>query len=431
MNSYNFEAVDAAGLPTRGTMEVGSFNEALRRIKEMGLFPTRVVDVRPPPRSKPVVAAARPRRGLIRPWRLRLLERRRVNAAALAAVTRQLATLVEAGMPLLRGLRILHQQENRGPLKDILARLTADIENGSALSEALALHPQAFNPLYVNMVKAGEMGGALDVTLRRLAEFVEKAQRIKGKVRSAMFYPAAVLIVAGLILVLLTTFVIPRFKEVFAGLVPGAQLPAFTSFVLGISDAVRHHLLLSMLASFGVGVAAAAALRTTWGRWTFDRLKLSLPAVGPVIRKTSISRFARTLGTLLGNGVPILPALTIVRETAGNVVVSRVVSAVQDSVKEGETVAAPLRASGVFPPVICGMVDVGEQTGALPDMLMKIADGCDDEVDNAVNAMTSLLEPILIIFLAVVVGSIVIALFLPILTLINSDGMGLPDGADS
>jgi type IV pilus assembly protein PilC len=281
------------------------------------------------------------------------------------------------------------------------------------------------------MVKAGEMGGALDVTLRRLAEFVEKAQRIKGKVRSAMFYPAAVLIVAGLILVLLTTFVIPRFKEVFAGLVPGAQLPAFTSFVLGISDAVRHHLLLSMLASFGVGVAAAAALRTTWGRWTFDRLKLSLPAVGPVIRKTSISRFARTLGTLLGNGVPILPALTIVRETAGNVVVSRVVSAVQDSVKEGETVAAPLRASGVFPPVICGMVDVGEQTGALPDMLMKIADGCDDEVDNAVNAMTSLLEPILIIFLAVVVGSIVIALFLPILTLINSDGMGLPDGADS
>jgi type IV pilus assembly protein PilC len=429
MNSYTFEAVDAAGLPARGTMEVGNLNEALRRIREMGLFPTRVVDGRAPrPRT---VTAAKSRPASRRfSWSMSLT-RARVKPAALAAVTRQLATLVEAGMPLLRGLRILHQQETNRTLKDILARVATDIESGSSLSETLLLHPRVFNPLYVNMVKAGEIGGALDITLRRLAEFMEKAQKIKGKVRAAMYYPMAVLFVATAIMILMTVFVIPRFKLVFQDLAPGSQMPAFTNFVLGISEAVRHHLPGTALLVLALGVGGAWLLRTAWGRWTFDRLKLSLPAVGPVIRKVSVSRFARTLGTLLSNGVPILQALAIVRETAGNLVIGRVVSAVHDSVKEGETVAAPLKASGVFPPVICGMVDVGEQTGALPDMLMKIADGCDDEVDNAVNAMTSLLEPLLIIFLAVIVGSIVIALFLPILGIINNDNLTNPNRADS
>jgi type IV pilus assembly protein PilC len=227
----------------------------------------------------------------------------------------------------------------------------------------------------------------------------------------------------------MTVFVMPRFQQVFADFVPGGKMPAFTTFVFAVSQAVRHHILFVGLGVLALGVAGAAALRTTWGRWTFDRLKLSLPAVGPVFRKLAIARFARTLGTLLGNGVPILQALTIVKDTAGNVVVGRVVATVHESVKEGETVAAPLKAAGVFPPVICGMVDVGEQTGALPDMLLKIADGCDDEVDNAVSTMTSLLEPVLIIFLAVVVGSIVIAMFLPILAIIG--GPIGPDASDA
>jgi type IV pilus assembly protein PilC len=430
MNSYSYEAVDATGLATRGTMDVASLNEALRRIKDMGLYPTRVVDNRPAPRPQ---TPARAKPGLrSRRWSLAVpLTGGRVRPAALTAVTRQLATLVEAGMPLLRGLRILHQQETSPKLKGILERLGADIEGGSSLSEALQAHPRVFNALYINMVKAGEVGGALDITLRRLAEFMEKAQKIKGKVKSAMFYPMAVLFVAMAIMTLMTVFVIPRFKSVLEGLVPGARMPAFTNFVFGLSELVRHHVLGAALVCVALGLACVAVLRTNSGRWTGDRLKLSLPALGPVLRKSSIARFARTLGTLLANGVPILQALTIVKDATGNVVVARVIATVHDSVKEGETVAVPLKTSGVFPPVICGMVDVGEQTGALPDMLLKIADGCDDEVDNAVSAMISLLEPVLIIFLAVVVGSIVIALFLPILAIMGDTPGANPGNADS
>lgn len=416
MNNYTYEAVDATGLATRGTMDVASLNEALRRIKDMGLYPTRVVDIRTERRAQTPVRT-KPR---LSTRTLRLpLTGGRVKTSALTAVTRQLATLVEAGMPLLRGLRILHQQETSPKLKGILERLGTDIESGSSLSEALHAHPRVFNALYVNMVKAGEVGGALDVTLRRLAEFMEKAQKIKGKVKSAMFYPVAVMCVATAIMGLMTVFVIPRFKTVIADLVPGAKMPAFTDFVFGLSELVRHHVLGAAIVCVALGLACVAVLRTTSGRWTWDRLKLSLPALGPVLRKSAIARFARTLGTLLANGVPILQALTIVKDATGNVVIARVIATVHDNVKEGETVAVPLKTSGVFPPVICGMVDVGEQTGALPDMLLKIADGCDDEVDNAVSAMTSLLEPLLIIFLAVVVGSIVIALFLPIITIMT------------
>jgi type IV pilus assembly protein PilC len=240
-------------------------------------------------------------------------------------------------------------------------------------------------------------------------------------VKAAMFYPVAVMIVAIGILTLMMVFIVPRFKEVFEGLMGGAQLPAFTRFVMQLSDLVRHHAPLVGLALAGVLIALALGVRTVWGRWTLDQLKLSLPAVGPVFRKTAISRLTRTLGTLLHSGVPVLHALTIVKETVGNTIVSRLVGDIHESVKQGETVTAPLRNSSVFAPVYVGMVDVGEQTGALPDMLLKIAEQCDDDVDNAVSAMTSLLEPLMIIFLAVIVGGIVIAMFLPIIVMINSD----------
>src|SRR5439155_15538435 len=325
-------------------------------------------------------------------------------------------------LPLVRGLRVLEKQERHPTLKNIIGELALSIEGGSTFSEGLAQHPKVFNRLFVNMVKAGELGGVLEVVLARLSEFMEKAQKIKGKVIAAMFYPVAVMIVATGILIVLMVKVVPAFKQVFEGMLEGSQLPAFTRLVLGISEMVKDHIVYT---SAGVAVFVVLFMlfkRTKFGRHAWDKFKLKMPVIGPVVSKVAISRFTRTLGTLVSSGVPILPALTIVKETAGNVIVGNAVGAVHESVKEGETITAPLEASGVFPPMVISMVDVGEQTGALPEMLLKIADNYDEEVDNAVAAMTSLLEPIMIVFLAVIVGSIVIAMFLPLIELMNRVG---------
>jgi len=319
-------------------------------------------------------------------------------------------------------LRVLEKQERNPTLKRIIGELSLSIESGSTFSEGLAQHPKVFNRLFVNMVKAGELGGVLEVVLNRLAELQEKAQKIKGKVIAAMFYPVAVLVVAVAILIILMVLVIPKFKEVFAGLGEGRGLPWFTEVVLGISDTIRHNLLGTVIAIAAVFIAFKLLVKTKFGRKVWDLFKLKVPAMGPVISKVAISRFTRTLGTLVSSGVPILQALTIVKETSGNIIVANAVQAVHESVKEGETITAPLESSGVFPPMVISMVDVGEQTGALPEMLLKIADNYDDEVDNAVAAMTSLLEPIMIVCLAVIVGSIVIAMFLPLIDLMNTLG---------
>ncbi len=426
MSNYAYEAVNAAGSNFRGTLDVASQTEALQRIKDMGLFPTRVTERRRAERRR---ALPRPR-----PWarmaQLTIpLPRGGVKPTVLTVFTRQLATLVEAGLPLLRGLRILEQQETNRVLKRIIGEIGAAIEGGSTFSEALAMHSKVFNRLYVNMVKAGEAGGALEVSLLRLAEFMEKAQKIKGKVKSAMFYPAAVMSVAVIILSIMIVFVVPRFQAVFSGLLEGRAMPAFTLFVLQLSDAVRHHIFLLALSAGFLAMLFAVAIRTKWGHWNFDCFKLKMPVLGVVFRKVAISRFTRTLGTLLGNGVPVLQALTIVRETTGNVVVGNVVASIHDNVKEGERIATPIRSSTIFPPMVAGMVDVGEQTGALPDMLLKIADNYDDQVDNAVTSMTSLLEPIMIVILGVIVGGIVIAMFMPIIG-IAMDGIEPRDGDD-
>ncbi|HEX4266039.1 MAG TPA: type II secretion system F family protein [Verrucomicrobiae bacterium] len=429
MSNYSYEAVDAGGLKVEGKLEVMDQNEAIRRVKEMGLFPVRIVEERSG-FGRGARFAGRglnrlPSRGLstlvLRPSTL-FFARRRVKASVLAIFTRQLATLIEAGMPLLRGLRLLREQEEESAaLKRILDEVSDQIEGGSSLSEALAAHPQVFNSLYVNMVKAGELSGALEITLRRLAEFMEKAQRIKGKVKAALFYPAAVMVVAAGILSLLMVYVIPKFRDLFAGI--NMPMPAFTTFVLNISEIIKRDFISVLVGISLLAMVFLAGLRTRGGRRVFDQFKLRSPVLGPVFRKLAISRFARTLGTLLANGVPILQALNIVKETTGNVVVGNVISTIHDSVKEGETIAGPLKGSRVFPAMVAGMVDIGEQTGALPDMLMKVADNYDDQVDNAVTSMTSLLEPVMIVFLAVVVGSIVIAVFLPIMRL-GTDGFG-------
>jgi type IV pilus assembly protein PilC len=424
MPKYDYIALDQHGKETKGSIEVGSQNEAIGRVKEMGLFPTKIVEAeRIQEKSKGKKARPAARAGGKKKGGLSLEIKipgfgGKVKPKVLTTFTRQLATLVDAGLPLLRGLRVLEKQERNATLKRILGELALAIEGGSTFSEALAQHPKVFNRLFVNMVKAGELGGVLEVVLKRLAEFSEKAQKIKGKVKAALFYPVAVLFVAMGILALLLLFVIPRFKDVFANM--GVTMPWFTLFVLHISDTVRGHFL-SVMGCIAVFVVVFLVFikKTKVGRYFWDKFQLKMPPMGPVVSKVAISRFSRTLGTLVSSGVPILQALMIVKETAGNVIIADAVTKVHESVKEGETITAPLESSRVFPPMVVSMVDVGEQTGALPEMLLKIADTYDEEVDNAVSAMTSLLEPIMIIFLAVVVGSIVIAMFLPLIAMIT------------
>ena len=425
MPKYDYVALDARGTETKGSIEVATQNEAIGRVKEMGLYPTKIVEAEKV-RDKAAVKKTKPagkgvgkKKGGGMSINIKIPGLTgRVPPKVLTTFTRQLATLVDAGLPLLRGLRVLEKQERNAALKTILGELSLSIEGGSTFSEALAQHPKIFNKLFVNMVKAGELGGVLEVVLKRLAEFSEKAAKIKGKVKAALFYPIAVLIVAVGILTLLLIFVVPKFKEVFSGM--NITLPWFTTFVLNISDTVKSHFLTTMGTAAACVVAFMLTIRLTKsGRRVWDRVKLKMPAFGPVISKVAISRFCRTLGTLVSSGVPILQALTIVKETAGNVIISNAINGVHESVKEGETITAPLESSRVFPPMVVSMVDVGEQTGALPEMLLKIADNYEEEVDNAVSAMTSLLEPIMIIFLAVVVGSIVIAMFLPLIKMIT------------
>ena len=433
MPKFSYVAMDQKGKETKGTLEVASQNEAITRVKEMGFFPTRIVEVDKEKPDKKVAKTAKggkvagkggKKKGGSMEIQIKIPGLSgRVKSKVLTTFTRQLATLVDAGLPLLRGLRVLEKQEKNVTLRNIIGELAVSIEGGSTFSEGLAQHPKVFNRLYVNMVKAGELGGVLEVVLNRLSEFMEKAQKIKGKVIAAMFYPVAVIIMA-----ILMVYVIPQFQQVFSGMLDGAQLPAFTRFVLACSAAVKDHFFVTVGVIALIVVIFMLIVRTKVGRRVFDKFKLKVPVFGPVISKVAISRFTRTLGTLVSSGVPILQALTIVKETSGNVIVSSAVAAVHDSVKEGETITAPLEASNVFPPMVISMVDVGEQTGALPEMLLKIADNYDEEVDNAVAAMTSLLEPIMIVFLAVIVGSIVIAMFLPLIALMNGIGETKPGG---
>ncbi|HEY2615052.1 MAG TPA: type II secretion system F family protein, partial [Chthoniobacterales bacterium] len=311
------------------------------------------------------------------------------------------------------------KQERDSVLKNTIDKLADSVQGGGTFSESLAQFPLIFNDLYVNMVKAGELGGVLELVLTRLAEFQEKAQKIKNKVVAAMVYPIIVLFLAVGIMVFLMIFIVPKFEAIFHDMLGDKPLPTITLFVIGVSSFMQNHwaVLVGLIAVAFFGYKLAA--RTRAGRAVLDRVKLRAPLFGDLIRKTSISRFSRTLGTLVTSGVPILQALTITRETAGNTVIAGAISQVHDSVKEGESIVQPLEASGAFPPMVISMIDVGEETGQLPEMLLKIAEVYDDEVDNAVAALTSLLEPIMIVFLALIVGTIVIALFMPLISIIS------------
>ncbi len=420
MPKYAYIALDAQGKETRGEIEADNQNAAISRVREKGMFPTSVSEAGSAAAKR--AARAKPAGGMMKMELKMPVIFSRVKPKLLCSWTRQLATLVNAGLPLMRGLRVLVRQERNPALKRAVGNMAESIESGSTFAEALAQHPRIFNKLFVNMVRAGEVGGVLDTVLLRLAEFMEKAQKIKSKVVSAMVYPIVVMVMAIAILTLLMIFIIPKFQEIFKELLEGKAMPGLTLFVMGVSKALTERLPTIIVSIVVIVVAIRLLARTRLGRYGLDQFKLRAPVFGQLVRKPAIARFTRTLGTLLTSGVPVLQALNIVRETIGNEVISRAVNIIHDSVKEGENMAPPIEASGVFPPMVVSMVEVGEETGDLPEMLMKIADSYDDEVDNAVAALTSIIEPLLIVFLAVVVGSIVIALFLPLVSIIGTMG---------
>jgi type IV pilus assembly protein PilC len=426
MQKFSYVAVDAAGKEVRGTIEAPDQSQAITKIRSQGIYPTSIGMVggtgaaKGTPRPAAAAGGVKKGGGLNVEIKLPAFLRGRVKPKDLMVLTRQLATLGEAGLPLLRGLRVLLRQTKSVPLREALVGMSDAVESGSTFSESLANYPKIFNNLYVNMVRAGEAGGVLEVVLTRLAEFMEKAEKIKNKVKGAMIYPAVVLTAAIGIVIFLMYSVIPKFKDIFNDLLEGKELPPVTRFVIGASNVVKDNVLMVVIAIIASIILFNLWGRTHNGRYIIDTIKMRLPVFGTLISRTAIARLTRTLGTLLSSGVPVLQALMIVRDTSGNTVIARAVQNIHDSVKEGESMTDPMAAANVFPPMVISMVEVGEETGALPDMLIRVANTYDDEIDNAVAGLTSIIEPVLILFLAVIVGTIVIAMFMPLISIIGS-----------
>ncbi|MGB1128647.1 MAG: type II secretion system F family protein [Haloferula sp.] len=429
MPQFQFTAADAKGEQLTGSVDAPNETEAINQLRSQGYYPLQVVEEgkgtltapkKKAAKKKPAKKAAAPKG--------KAKTGGRIKPKSLMIFTRQLATLIDSGLPLLRGLTVLGKQEPNPVLRGTLNALADSVQSGSTFSEALAQHPKIFNKLYVNMVKAGELGGVLEVVLLRLAEYQEKAQKLKNKIVSAMVYPVIVMFIAVAILIFLMLVIVPKFEAMFAEM-EGTELPAISRVVFGTSQfflessvGIIPNVVWFILGAVGIGIGFNAWGRTKGGRQVVDRMKLKAPIFGDIQRKSAVARFSRTLGTLVTSGVPILQALNITRDTAGNVIISKAIEQVHSAVKEGESIVSPLQASGVFPGMVISMVDVGEETGQLPEMLLKVADVYDDEVDNAVTALTSILEPIMIVILALVVGSVVFALFLPLIKVIQEVG---------
>ena len=344
----------------------------------------------------------------------------KVKDKDLTVFTRQIATMINAGLPLVQSLEVLASQQPNKQFKRILTKIREDVEGGSTFAGSLKQHPTVFTPLYMSMVEAGEAGGFLDTVLNRLAGYIEKSMTLRRKVKGAMIYPATIITVAVAVVIFLLIFVIPTFKTLFEGF--GAALPLPTRIVLELSRLVKTHLLAGLGTLVGAVFGLRFYYRTEKGKKVIDSLLLRLPIIGQLIRKVSVAKFTRTLGTLVSSGVPILDGLNITARVAGNKVVEEAILKTRSSIAEGKTIADPLGASGIFPPMVVQMISVGEQTGALDSMLAKIADFYDAEVDQAVTNLTTLLEPIMIVFLGVVVGGVIIAMYLPIFKLVTVVG---------
>ncbi len=409
MPVYKYESMNATGQEVKGELQAASSEEAISKVRNMGLFLTK--EPQQVSARKMAAAAGAPAKKISTPMG-------RVSQKQLTQFTRQLSTLIDAGLPILRCLTILETQQKPGVLRVTLRRAREDVEGGASLSEAMGRHPKAFDRLYVNMVAAGETGGVLDTILSRLADFLEKAQWLRRRVIGAMIYPIAVIVVAVGIVSGIMVYVIPEFKTIFKGM--KTELPTITKMLLGMSEwFAAGGWMVVLFAPLGIYLLARVIRLSRGGRMLTDKIKLRIPLVGKVLSKTAIARFTRTLGTLIEAGVPILEALNITRNTSGNEVFARAIGEVHDSVREGETFADPLRASKVCDPIVVNMVDVGEETGDLDKMLLKVADNYDEEVDATVAALVSVIEPIMVVVLGAIVGFIVVGIFMPLPTMIQ------------
>jgi len=431
MATFQYIAKDSSGKETRGTVEAGDRNSAIASVRAMGLLPTALGEVKgasaaPPPAKGAAKGAKKPKAksGLNKDIKINIRMPKflqgRIKTKILTQFTRQLATLVNAGLPLMRGIEVLKRQMKDPRMQEALVGISDNIAAGGTFSESLTAYPKIFDKLYVNMVKAGEAGGVLEVVLARLAEFAEKSERIKNKVKGAMIYPCVVLFAAVGITWFLLVMVIPKFKQVFNDMLGGQELPQITEIVIQASEFMQNNGLQIAIGVVAVVVVFKILAKTEKGAYLLDILKLKMPVTGTLAQRSAVSKFTRTLGTLLSSGVPILQSLLITRDTTGNRVLTNAIQNVHDSVKEGESMTQPLSQCKVFPPMVVSMVEVGEETGALADMLTRIANTYDDEVDNAVAGMTAAIEPALIIVLALVVGTIVIAMFMPMIKIISS-----------
>jgi len=341
----------------------------------------------------------------------------KVKDKHLAIYTRQFSTMVDAGLPIAQCLSILSEQSDSKVLRDVTGKIAHEVEGGVTLAESFRKYPKVFNDLFTNMLQVGESGGVLDVVLQRLSVYIEKAAKLKGKVKGAMVYPLTIISVAVLVIIFMMIFVIPTFAKMFEGL--GAELPLPTAIVMWLSEFTQRYILVMVGVGAGVIYAIKRYYNTEQGSSVIDAFLLKVPVIGMLIRKVAVARFTRTLGTLISSGVPILEGLLITARSAGNRVVEKTVMQARTAVTSGRTLSEPLKGSTVFPPMVVHMINVGENTGALDQMLSKIADFYDDEVDTAVSALTSLLEPIMIVFLGVVVGGLVVAMYLPIFRLVT------------
>lgn len=415
--------MDSLGKETKGKIEAENETEVANKLKEEGLFPTNIVAAKggggATKKKKSGKKSGRKTGGAMN----LSIGTPKVKSKALTTFTRQLATLLDAGLPLVRAIRTLERQAKKDPvLQGILFEVGNSVEGGSTFSEALAQHKKSFSKLYVNMVKAGEASGAMEQVLTRLAEFMEKAEKLMRKVKGALTYPVAVLSIALLITWGLMVIIVPKFAKIFTEMLDGEPLPGLTQFVMGISNFLSSQLHIMVGGGILLGFALVMFKRSKIGGYMIDVLSLKMPPFSGLITKTAVSRFCRTLGTLMQSGVSILNALEIVRDTSSNQVVAKAVQDVHDAVKEGEGMSKPLEEANVFPGMVISMIEVGEETGALPDMLGRVADNYEDEVDVAVEGLTALIEPLMIVFLAVIVGGIVIALFLPLIKLVEKLG---------
>ena len=424
MPTFQYTAMDSGGKEKKGSIEAATEDAAASKLKEQNLFITSIKAGKGAGKNDKTVPGAAAGTGNQKKQSIfnMSLGSTTIKTKDLTILTRQLAILLDAGLPLIRSLRTLEKQSTNPAIKKVLNLTANSVEGGSTFSEALAQNPKSFDKLFLNMVRAGEAAGKLELILNRLAMFMEKAAKIAGKVKSAMIYPVVVLIIAGGITGGLMVFIVPKFQKIFSELLGDTPLPLITQFVMKGSDILQHNIL-GVAIVIGLLVAVyKVASKTKQGRYGIDWALYRAPLVGAIVSKSSISKFARTLGTLMGSGVPVLNALSIVRDTAGNEVVSNAVQQVHDAVKEGEGMAAPLASTKIFPEMVISMIEVGEETGKLPEMLEKIADTYDEEVDNAVGALTSMIEPLMIVGLAVIVGTIVLAMFAPMISIIEKLG---------